>query len=558
MGLTLDDLNDEVKKELSNLQKILANRTESEALLERTGDEAQRTLDMLQLIMFRLSKKSGLPPRCLIIRNIKRFGDRAFASGEFGDIWKGEVGDSESDRIECVVKVARWYCTLDGEEGYEKAVKTHLREAVLWGQLKHPNVLPFLGMYYLDESMKDICLVSPSMVNGNLGQFLKKSRVEQIYDITLGMEYLHSEDIVHGDLKEFNILVREDCRACICDFGLARLTMTYGFGATMSCWGGTAGPYMAPEVQKGELSSKKSHVYAFGTLCYRILHAVYDLPNLATVPQGQDPPPPQPENIPKDDGHIWLLLHECWQQQASARPTAAHIIMRILPKNVQVTAASHWDESLYTTMRNNIDFRPLCVSVSVSESHSPKIAAIRADVRPTNDTQVFSQPSSKHIPASDTEASLLHISLLSRIKSIASLGYNFVAPRLTSSRRDTHRLPISTGDYTNVSTVHGDQHCVYYSSRRDPRAGTVNATMKSPEYKTIGCGDIVCESELGFSFFQQSSWDGNSSAARKFCASRVTTQGGGESSTRLTTVFYYGEKRKEAWRIDYQRFRMDV
>ncbi|KAL0565408.1 hypothetical protein V5O48_016616, partial [Marasmius crinis-equi] len=376
MALNLENP-DDVKRELDNLQRILTDPTERESLLELKGDEAQRELDMLQLVMFRLSKNSGRAPRCLIIQNIKRCGDRAFGGGGFGDVWKGEIGESGSDRIECAIKVARWYRSLDGEEGYKATVKTHVREAILWRQLKHPNLLPFLGMYYLDDSMKDICLVSPFIANGNLYQFLKSTRPEEVdghtlmFDIASGIEYLHDEDIVHGDLKELNILVREGFRACICDFGLSRLTMTHGLGPTLSCWAGTPGPYTAPEILLGRLSTKETDVYAFGTLCYGILRELYSLSDSdITAERGQTPPPPRPSSLPEDEDHVWLLLHECWRQEPSARPTAADIILRILPEDVQVAAAPHWDESLYTTVRNNVDFHPLYASMVTSQSLS--------------------------------------------------------------------------------------------------------------------------------------------------------------------------------------------
>ncbi|KAL0569536.1 hypothetical protein V5O48_012424 [Marasmius crinis-equi] len=388
MALNLENP-DDVKRELDNLRRVLQDPTGRESLLDLKGDEAQCKLDMLQLLadfptatcsrshvlkaMFRLSKNSGRAPRCLIIRNIKRSGDRAFGGGGFGDVWKGEIGESGSDQMECAIKVARWYRSLDGEEGYEAAVKTHVREAILWRQLKHPNVLPFLGMYYLNDSMKDVCLVSPFMANGNLYQFLKRSRPEEVdghtlmFDIASGIEYLHNEDVVHGDLKELNILVREGGRACICDFGLSRLTMTHGLGPTMSCWAGTPGPYTAPEILLGRLSTKETDVYAFGTLCYGILRELYSLSDI-TAERGRNPPPPRPTTLPEDEDLVWSLLHECWQQEPSARPTATDITLRILPKDAQVAAAPRWDKSMYTTVRNNVDFEPLHASMAASQN----------------------------------------------------------------------------------------------------------------------------------------------------------------------------------------------
>ncbi|KAL0570838.1 hypothetical protein V5O48_011121 [Marasmius crinis-equi] len=280
MGFGLDALDDLVKKELSDLQSALADLTQREALLELKGDEAQCKLDVLQLLL----------------------GDGPFGGGGFGDIWKGEIGSFATDRMECAVKIVRRY-----RKEHENAFKTHLREAILWRQLKHPNVLPFLGIYHLDNNRKDICLVSPFMENGHLHDFLTNSRPEDVhgqtlmYDIASGVEYLHNEDIIHGDLKE-------------------------------------------------------------------ILRQLYGLA-LVVPERGRKPPPPQPANLPEDEGHIWPLLHECWQQEPSARPTATNIILRVLSKDVQVATAPNWEESLYTTIQNNIDFYPLIASMSSQNYH---------------------------------------------------------------------------------------------------------------------------------------------------------------------------------------------
>lgn len=50
-----------------------------------------------------------------------------------------------------------------------------LREAVLWGQLSHPNVVSFLGIYRLGDQRDRIGLVSPWMENGNLDEYLVKN-----------------------------------------------------------------------------------------------------------------------------------------------------------------------------------------------------------------------------------------------------------------------------------------------------------------------------------------------------------------------------------------------
>jgi serine/threonine protein kinase len=55
------------------------------------------------------------------------------------------------------------------------APQVFLKEAVLWGQLRHPNVLPFYGVYRLDDSHGRICLVSPWMENGTIVEYLRNN-----------------------------------------------------------------------------------------------------------------------------------------------------------------------------------------------------------------------------------------------------------------------------------------------------------------------------------------------------------------------------------------------
>jgi hypothetical protein len=43
---------------------------------------------------------------------------------------------------------------------------------MLWRQLSHPNVLPFYGVYHLDDSTRRLCLTAPWMENGNAVEFL--------------------------------------------------------------------------------------------------------------------------------------------------------------------------------------------------------------------------------------------------------------------------------------------------------------------------------------------------------------------------------------------------
>ncbi|KAJ7038897.1 hypothetical protein C8F04DRAFT_1087915 [Mycena alexandri] len=138
------------------------------------GMEAQHLLDLLQDLldldslagakpvickgMLRLSRASGLHPRCFPVSGFQAIGEQV-AAGGFGDIWKGRVcGQTVS------IKIMRIFQDSDTQV----IVKEFGREALIWCQLCHPNLLPFFGLYYLENRL---CLISPWMENGNVLEF---------------------------------------------------------------------------------------------------------------------------------------------------------------------------------------------------------------------------------------------------------------------------------------------------------------------------------------------------------------------------------------------------
>jgi serine/threonine protein kinase len=86
--------------------------------------------------------------------------------------------------------------------------KAFLKEMQVWMKLDHPNVLPLFGASSA-RGDPPWFFVSPCMKYGNIVTFLKRSRKKAdsfthkrlIHEVATGMEYLHCEQITHGDLK---------------------------------------------------------------------------------------------------------------------------------------------------------------------------------------------------------------------------------------------------------------------------------------------------------------------------------------------------------------------
>ncbi|EEB93189.1 hypothetical protein MPER_08195 [Moniliophthora perniciosa FA553] len=114
-------------------------------------------------------------------------------------------------------------------------------------------------------------MVSPWMFNGTITEFIRKrpeTNVEKLLlEVSEGIEYLHSQNVVHGDIKGANILIDEEYHPRLADFGLTTFADTNGQNTTDH--GGTL-RWMAPELFSftGEPPRRTfaSDIYAFGCL----------------------------------------------------------------------------------------------------------------------------------------------------------------------------------------------------------------------------------------------------------------------------------------------------
>ncbi|KAJ7238881.1 kinase-like domain-containing protein [Mycena rebaudengoi] len=105
-----------------------------------------------------------------------------------------------------------------------------LQEVITWVHLKHIYVLPFLGLDQQSFNDYPPCIVTPYMRNGTMKDFVKSRRDtltdKQLFETVQGLVYLHSQNIVHGDLRGVNVLIDKGEHAQLADFGLAVVTDT--------------------------------------------------------------------------------------------------------------------------------------------------------------------------------------------------------------------------------------------------------------------------------------------------------------------------------------------
>ncbi|KIK64855.1 hypothetical protein GYMLUDRAFT_143969, partial [Collybiopsis luxurians FD-317 M1] len=111
--------------------------------------------------------KYEILPSSLFVQDLQRIGQNPIRGGGFADIWRGTMGSNQS----VCLKVLRLILEPD-EDAREKIRKQTCHEALVWRQLKHPNILPLLGvnskLFY-----PSFCLVYPWMENQDIIAYLK-------------------------------------------------------------------------------------------------------------------------------------------------------------------------------------------------------------------------------------------------------------------------------------------------------------------------------------------------------------------------------------------------
>ncbi|KAG2752833.1 kinase-like protein [Suillus brevipes Sb2] len=260
------------------------------------------------------------------------------ASGGFGDIWKCDL-EKASGTVQVAVKTIRSF-ESDNEELMRKNAKRVRRELKVWGRLKHHSILPLCGV--ATDFGPHPAMICPWAENGALTGFLERQqdvlssqdKFALLNDIALGLQYLHNESVVHGDLTGSNVLIYGNGRACLADFGLSTIILEF-IGTsyfTSSIRGNVrwlaAELCEAPEDNEISLSSE-CDIYSFGSITLQVLtckvpycNVRNDIVVLGQVIKGKKPEPPKDSQIAP---RHWGFIERCWLPRAS-RPSVGEIV----------------------------------------------------------------------------------------------------------------------------------------------------------------------------------------------------------------------------------------
>ncbi|XP_023522269.1 calmodulin-binding receptor-like cytoplasmic kinase 2 [Cucurbita pepo subsp. pepo] len=188
--------------------------------------------------------------------------------GGFGAVYKGKL-----DGVLVAIKRAKksvYDNNLGGE--FQSEIQT-------LAQVEHLNLVKFYG--YLEHEDERIVIVE-YVPNGTLREHLEcihgttldlATRLDIATDVAHAITYLHmytDRPIIHRDIKSSNILLTENYRAKVADFGFARLAADGDATHVSTQVKGTAG-YLDPEYLKTYQLTEKSDTYSFGVLLVELV-----------------------------------------------------------------------------------------------------------------------------------------------------------------------------------------------------------------------------------------------------------------------------------------------
>ncbi|KAK8938851.1 Serine/threonine-protein kinase CTR1 [Platanthera zijinensis] len=275
---------------------------------------------------------------------------REFDFSKSVDITKGTFRTAKWRGIRVAVKMLGEELMEDGEK-----VKAFRDELALLQQIRHPNVVQFLGAITQSSPMM---IVTEYLSKGDFCAYLRRkgalkpsTAVKFALDIARGMNYLHEhrpEAILHLDLEPTNILLDDSGHVKVADFGVSKLLKVSNSAREdrhLPCQD-TACRYVAPEVLRNEEYGTGVDVFSFALILQEMIEG---RPPLSDIQDSEVPKVYMSKERPpfKASPKLYCygmkeLIEQCWCDNPANRPTFREIICRLSSIQKQIAQRRKW------------------------------------------------------------------------------------------------------------------------------------------------------------------------------------------------------------------------
>ncbi len=192
-----------------------------------------------------------------------RCGDYCIGKGAFGEVWK--VNHKKTNEV-YVIKV------LDKERSKLLKIIDHLNlEIEIMYKLHHPHIIQLINHFEDDDNF---FMIMPYASRGQLYTLLKqntkfdqKMTSQFLREIISAVKYLHEHNIIHRDIKPENILLDQNYRIKLCDFGWSNYCPPNEKRKTFC---GTR-EYISPEMIKKLPHDHRVDIWSIGVLLFECL-----------------------------------------------------------------------------------------------------------------------------------------------------------------------------------------------------------------------------------------------------------------------------------------------
>lgn len=207
------------------------------------------------------------------------FIEQLLGQGELGAAYKAQQQTQKRTVMIMVFLVPEEF----SPQVRERILARFMQESERLAKLHHPNLVP---LYDFGEYTGYPYLVLPFVKNRSLASMLKeqvhftpKKTLNILTQVAAGLDYAHSNGIVHGSLSPTTILLDEQYRAQVAELGFVRMLemsgieSSYPYAHRFSIAGTFLGTsaYVAPEWVETQSMDARTDIYALGVIIFELL-----------------------------------------------------------------------------------------------------------------------------------------------------------------------------------------------------------------------------------------------------------------------------------------------
>jgi serine/threonine-protein kinase len=281
------------------------------------------------------------------------------------------------------IKVLREEFTSD-----EEFIRKFRRESQAAAKLSHPNIVSIYDVgvegdiyYIVMEYIKGKTLKEVIREKGKLSF---EETVDYSIQIAEALAHAHANHIVHRDIKPHNIMITEDGRVKVTDFGIARAATSSTVTNTNNVLGSVH--YFSPEQAKGGYTDEKSDIYSLGIVMYEMITGKVpfegESPISVALKHVQEEIVPPSHIDPTINKNLEKIIMKCVRKEQMERYKSANELLVDLKR-----IKNNWDDDMVGEDDVSLDSPTRIIPVVKEES--PKNMKKKKKKRNGNNRVVF-------------------------------------------------------------------------------------------------------------------------------------------------------------------------